>query len=300
MLGSMPDPTSSSRLSVNGIEIAYETIGDRDAEPVVLIMGLGTQLVGWPDEFCAQLQTRGFFVVRFDNRDIGLSTHLDWLPVPNVLAVAVGRRRPAYPLDDLATDTAGLIDALGLGRVHLVGASMGSFVAQLVAIRRPDLVRSLTLMMTSTGYRWIGRPTASVLSATLRRKAAISREEAIAASVRIFRMIGSPGYPFDEGMIRELAGRSYDRGYDPAGQRRQLGAVAAQTDRTRRLAQLTVPTVVMHGLADPLVNVSGGLAVARAVPRARFVGFSGMGHDLPRLLWPAIVAEIDAVAARSR
>ena len=136
----------------------------------MLIMGLGAQLVGWPDSLCAQLEERGFFLVRSDNRDIGLSTHLDWLSVPNVLAVAVGRRRPAYTLDDLAKDTAGLIEALSLGPVHLVGASMGSFIAQLVAIRRPEIVRNLTLMMTSSGHRWIGRPTVAVMSATLRRK----------------------------------------------------------------------------------------------------------------------------------
>ncbi len=293
----MVDAAPTRRAHVNGIELAYETIGDPGAPPVVLVMGLGTQLLGWPDAFCADLAARGFGVVRFDNRDIGMSTHLDGWPVPNVLAVAAGRRRPAYRLDDLATDTEGLIDALGRGPVHLVGASMGGFIAQLVAVRRPELVRTLTLMMTSTGYRWVGRPTAAVLSTLLRRKPATTREDAIAASVSMFRLIGSPGYPFDEALVRDIAGRSYDRGYNPAGQRRQLGAVAAQTDRRRRLATLRMPTLVMHGLADPLVNVSGGLDVARAVPGARFVGFSGMGHDLPAALWPAYLAEIEAMVA---
>ena len=290
---------TTQRVDANGIEIAYDTFGDPGDAPLVLVMGLGTQRLAWPAEFCAELASQGFFVVRFDNRDIGESTHLDELPSPSPVAVVLRRSKPAYLLDDLAADTLAFIDALGLKDVHLVGASMGGFIAQLVAIRRPELLASLTLIMTSTGSRLVGRTKPSVLAAVLRRKPAADRPGAIEASVDMLRLIHSPAYPFDEPVVREFAGQSYDRAYDPAGAQRQLGAVVSQSDRTRKLARLDVPTLVMHGLHDPLVNVSGGLAVARAIPGARFVGFHGMAHDLPRELWPDFIAEIVSVTRRS-
>jgi pimeloyl-ACP methyl ester carboxylesterase len=286
------------RVAANGIEIAYQTFGDRGERPLVLVMGLGTQLLGWPEPLCRQLADQGFFVVRFDNRDIGQSTHLDALGVPNLPAVALRRQPPAYTIDDMAADTIGLFDALELGPVHLVGASMGGFIAQTVALRVPGRVASLTLMMTSTGSRLVGGATPPVLAQVMRRRVASTREAAVEGTVAILRMIGSGGYEFDDAYIRELAGQSYERGYDPDGNQRQLAAIVAQPNRTRRLAQLTVPTVVMHGLQDPLVAASGGMALARAIPRARFVGFNGMGHGLPRELWPQFVAEIVAVASR--
>jgi pimeloyl-ACP methyl ester carboxylesterase len=290
---------ASGRVEANGIEIAYETFGDPSGEPMLLVMGLGTQMLAWPEPMCRDLAAQGFHVVRFDNRDSGLSTHLDGLPAPDPLAVLTRRRPPAYRLDDMAADAIGLIEALNLGRVHLVGASMGGFLSQIVVLRRPDLLATLTLMMTSTGALRVGRPSRAVVSAILRRRPAADRESGIAASMAMLRLIGSPGRHEDDELLRELAERSYDRGYDPAGQRRQLGAVLAQTDRTDLLASVAVPTLVMHGLSDPLVAPSGGLALARAIPGARFVGFQGMGHDLPSHLWTDYVAAITQVARLS-
>jgi pimeloyl-ACP methyl ester carboxylesterase len=192
----------------------------------------------------------------------------------------------------MAADTLGLLDALGLDRVDLVGASMGGFIAQAAALTRPDRLRSLTLMMTSTGSRRVGYPSPKVARQLLRRRSVGGRDDAIAMAVSVFRLIGSPGYVFDEEYLQRLAGRSYDRAYDPKGYLRQLAACLVQRDRTPRLRELRVPTLVMHGLHDPLVSPSGGLALARTIPGARFVGYSGMGHDLPRALLSEIAREI--------
>ena len=280
----------------NDIELAYETFGDPGTPPVVLIMGLATQMIAWPDELCEGLARHGHFVVRFDNRDVGESTHLRDLPPPRLADIVVRRRPPPYSIGDMASDVVGLIDGLGLGEVHLVGASMGGFIAQSVALEHAHRVRTLTLMMTSTGSRRVGQPKPPVYARLLRRRAVGGRPAAISAAVETFRLIGSHGFAFDEQYIRDLAGRSWDRGYDPDGYRRQLAASVSQPNRTAELRRITVPTLVMHGLHDPLVAPSGGLAVARAIPGSRFVGFSGMGHDLPRALWPQFVKEIAALA----
>jgi pimeloyl-ACP methyl ester carboxylesterase len=285
------------RVAANGMELAYETFGDASVPPVVLIMGLATQMIAWPDELCEGLARNGLFVVRFDNRDVGESTHLRNLPPPRLADIVVRRRPPPYSIGDMAADVAGLLDSLGLGQVHLVGASMGGFIAQTVALEHADRVRTLTLMMTSTGSRRVGQPKPRVYARLLRRRVAAGRPAAIAATVETFRLIGSPGFAFDDQYIRDLAGRSYDRGYDPDGARRQLAASASQPNRTADLRRITAPTVVIHGLHDPLVAPSGGLAIARAIPDSRFAGFSGMGHDLPRALWPEFVREIATLAA---
>lgn len=280
-----------------GVELCYETFGAAAGEPMLLVMGLGTQMIAWPDAFCRDLAARGYFVVRFDNRDVGRSTHLSGR-TPDPLKVAVGRERPAYLLDDLAEDAVGLLEALGIERAHVVGASMGGYVAQIVAISHPERVRSLALVMTSTGGRLAGRPRLRLLAMLGgRRRRVAGREAAIGLVLRVARAIGSPGYPFDEPHLRELAELAYDRGYDPGGFYRQLGAILAQRDRSSRLHAIRVPTVVIHGLADPLVNPSGGRALARAIPGARFVGLPGMGHDLPRPLWTRIADEIARTAA---
>ena len=283
----------------NGIEIAYETFGDRGAPPVVLVMGLGTQMIAWPDELCADLAERGHHVVRFDNRDVGASTHLRGVRAPHVAAVAARRRRPPYTIGDMADDALGLVDALDLGPVHLVGASLGGFIAQTAALRQPEKLRSLTLIMTSTGSRRVGQADPRLIGRLLKRRVVASREEAMDAVVETFRVIGSQGYALDEERLRDLAGRSFDRGHDAGGYRRQLAAVVAQRDRTERLRRLDLPTLVMHGLNDPLVAPSGGLALARAIRGSRFVGFSGMGHDLPRALWPEFADHISALVRRS-
>lgn len=283
----------------NGIEIAYETFGERDAPPIVLVMGLGTQMLAWPDELCEDLAGRGHFVVRFDNRDVGASTHFRGVRAPNVAQILARRAKPPYTIDDMADDALALIDALDLGPVHLVGASLGGFIAQTVALRRQSSVRSLTLMMTSTGSRRVGQADPRLLSRLLQRPAIRDRDAAMDAVVDTFRVIGSKGFALDEARLREVGARSFDRAYDPGGYRRQLAAVVAQPNRTERLREIRVPTLVMHGLHDPLVAASGGAALARRIRGSRFVGFNGMGHDLPRELWPEFADHISALVRRA-
>jgi pimeloyl-ACP methyl ester carboxylesterase len=284
--------------AANGIKIAYETFGDRDKPPVLLIMGLGTQMIAWPDEMCQAIADRGHFVIRFDNRDVGLSTHLDELPAPKPVDLLLRRRRPPYKVTDMAADAVGLLDALDIDSAHVVGASMGGFIAQTLAGKHPQRVRSLTLIMTSTGSRLVGHPKPQLFSKLLKRRVVHDRLEAGAAVVEMFRIIGSKGFAFDEEYLRDLGGRSYERAYNPRGYLRQLAAIVAQPNRTKFLRDISVPTLVMHGLNDPLVNVSGGKALATAIPGAEFIGFQGMGHDLPRELWPRFADEICAVAER--
>jgi pimeloyl-ACP methyl ester carboxylesterase len=281
------------------IEIAYESFGDPGDPPVVLVMGLGTQMIAWPDDLCRDLADRGHFVVRFDNRDVGESTHLDGVRAPSLGKLLTRRAKPPYTLDDMAGDALGLLDALGLERVHLVGASLGGFIAQTVAVLAPERLRSLTLIMTSTGSRLVGQAEASLVSQLVRGRRITSREEAAEAAVATFRLIGSAGYELDEERLRDVGARSFDRGYDRAGYLRQLSAVVAQPNRTEQLKRLDVPTLVVHGLHDPLVRPSGGIALAKAIPGARFVGFSGMGHDLPRALWPELADHIAQLVQRS-
>jgi len=281
----------------NGLKLAYETFGDPANPPVLLIMGLGTQMIAWPDELCRRIAERGHYVIRYDNRDAGLSTHLDDLPVPTVKDLLL-RRRPPYKISDMAADAVGLLDALDIDSAHVVGASMGGFIAQTVAGLYPQRVRSLTLIMTSTGSRLVGNPKPQVMSRMLRRRVVHDRHEAGDAIVEIFRLIGSQGFSMDEEYIRDLAGRSFERAYNPRGYLRQLAACTGQPNRTRFLRQIKVPTLVMHGLNDPLINASGGKALASAIPGAEFIGFQGMGHDLPRDLWSRFADEICAVAQR--
>lgn len=288
------------RVPVGDIQIAYESFGTRTDPALVLVMGLGTQMLAWPDEFCDRLADTGRYVVRFDNRDCGLSTHLDRLPAPDPARVLLRRQPAPYSIEEMAGDTLGLMDALGLGTVDLVGASMGGFIAQAVALRSPDRLRSLTLIMTSTGSRRVGHPAPATARQLLRRRSMGDRDAAIATTVGIFRLIGSPGYAFDEEYLQQQAGLSYDRAYDPQGYLRQLAACLTQPNRTRHLRSLAVPTLVIHGLHDPLVSSTGGLALARTIPGARFIGYAGMGHDLPRALWSEIAHEIALVGARSR
>lgn len=295
MLDLMPETWFAE---ANGLKLAYETFGDPAHPAVLMIMGLGTQMIAWPDELCETVAGRGFYVVRYDNRDVGLSTHLDHLGRPSV-GDLVRRSRPAYTLDDMADDAVGLLDALGIGSAHVVGASLGGFIAQTVAIRSPRRVRSLTLIMTSTGSRLVGHARPAIYRRLVRGRTAPGRAGAIDAAYETFRVIGSQGYALDEQYLRDLAGRSFDRAYDPPGYLRQLAAAVRQPNRTGALRGITVPTVVIHGLDDPLINVSGGRALARAIPRARFVGINGMGHDLPRALWPRFADEICDVAKQA-
>jgi pimeloyl-ACP methyl ester carboxylesterase len=283
---------------VNGIELCYQEMGDPEGEPLLLIMGLATQMIAWSDEFCAMLAERGFRVVRFDNRDIGRSTKIRSEGVPNLLNLLVGRGDPPYRLHDMAADTVGLMDHLGIGAAHLVGASMGGMIAQCTAIGHPDRVRSLSSIMSTTGSRRVGHPSYKTFG-LLVGKPPREREAAIERVVKTFKTIGSPGYPFDEERIREIAGRSFDRGHSQAGIARQLHAITASGDRTAGLRGLELPALVIHGRNDHLVNPSGGRATAKAIPGARLKMVDGMGHDLPRALWPSFAEEIAANAARA-
>jgi pimeloyl-ACP methyl ester carboxylesterase len=287
------------RARVGDLDLAYETFGDAGDPPVLLVMGLATQMIGWPDDFCAGLAARGHFVVRFDNRDIGLSTHLHSAGAADVLAVLAGDTSSVpYALADLADDTVGLLDALGLDAVHVVGASMGGMIAQLVALRHPERVRSLTSIMSTTGDPTVGGPSEAALAVLLAPPAG-DREGAVRRVVDTYRVIGSPGFEFDESSVRDRAGLSFDRAYDPAGVARQLGAVLTTPDRTRDLEAVSVPTLVIHGSADTLVNVSGGRATAAAVPGAELLVVEGMGHDLPREVWPEITDRVCALIDRA-
>jgi pimeloyl-ACP methyl ester carboxylesterase len=289
----MPDVRS------NGMTISYETMGDPSDPALLLIMGLGAQLVDWPDEFCELLAARGFHVIRFDNRDIGLSTWLDDLPRPDLAEIFGGDFATVpYQLSDMAADTAGLLKELGVQRAHVVGASMGGMIAQQLVIDRPDLVASLCSIMSTTGDRTVGHPTPEA-AAALMRPAATTREGAIAGAVDGSKAIGSWAFGvFDvpeEDMLRKAEAK-YDRAFHPAGTARQYGAIAAAADRTAALGAVAVPTLVVHGANDPLIDVSGGRATAAAVPGAKLLVIPGMGHDLPRGAWPPIV---DAIVANA-
>ena len=290
-----------ARIEANGLEFAYQTFGDPADPPVLMVMGLGTQMIGWPEALLEDLAGRGHYVIRYDNRDIGCSTHLDHLPSPTTadLRRYVARRtKPPYVLDDMATDALRLLDALELPTAHLVGVSMGGFISQHAAIRAPQRFKSLTLLLTSTGSRRVGQPTPKVLVNMARRDGATTIEEAQDAAVATYGEIGSPGFPLDEAYLREKARLSWNRNHDTAGYGRQLAAVVGSVDRTPMLRKLRLPTLVMHGLADPLVRPSGGIAIAKAIPGATFVGYHGMGHDLPRPLWGDMGDQIGRHLAR--
>ena len=275
------------------ISLAYEEIGS--GEPLVLVAGLGQQLHSWPTAFCERLAERGYQVIRFDNRDEGGSTHLRYRP-PSIWA-SLRRRWPAeqYDLADMATDTVGLLDALDLADVHIVGASMGGMIAQTVAALHPERVRTLTSIMSNTGARGVGRPALSTWL-LMAGKPGRTREEAQERAVRIFRHIGSHGFPFDEAEVREIAGLGFDRDPSPAGVARQLAAIFRSGDRTKLLASITAPTLVIHGDRDRMVNPTGGAATARAIAGARLETIPGMGHDLPKGAWPRLVDLIDSHA----
>ena len=295
----MPGLSEERLAPVNGVEIAYQEVGDPEGEPLVLVMGLGTQMLGWDEGLCELLAERGFRVVRFDNRDIGHSTKLEFAGVPKRTDMLLGRRgTAAYLLRDMAADTTGLMDHLEIESAHLVGASMGGMIAQTVAIEHPERVRSLVSMMSSTGNRWLGIPAWKAFGTLFVRPSA-GREGAIEQTVRTFKTIGSPAYPMDEARFREMAGASYDRSHSRAGVARQLHAVTASGDRTAALERLRLPATVLHGGSDPLIRPVAGRATAKAIRDSRLRIFEGMGHDLPPALWPDFVEEISAVAARA-
>lgn len=284
---------------IGDVELCFETFGDSADPAMLLIMGLGTQMIAWHEEFCRGLTREGFHVIRFDNRDIGRSTRFDSVPPPRPAELLRRRyRRLAYTLADMADDAAGLLDHLGIGAAHVVGASMGGMIAQLLAANHPDRVLSLTSIMSSTGHRWSGQPALRVYPYFLRRPED-GREAYVERIVKLFKVVGSPGFETDENALREMAERSFERGASAAGTARQMAAIGDSGDRTPLLRQIKAPTLVIHGSADRLVATSGGRATARAVPDAELMIVDGMGHDLPRGAWPQIIDGIVRTATRA-
>jgi pimeloyl-ACP methyl ester carboxylesterase len=286
------------RAKSNGVELEYDTFGDPADPAILLVMGLGAQLIDWPEDFAREIAGHGYHVIRFDNRDIGLSTYLDELGVPDLTAVLTGGATAPYTLADLADDTAGLLDALEIGKAHVVGASMGGMIAQRLVLDHPDRVLSLTSIMSTTGDTSVGATSEAAL-AVLTRPPAADRESAIEGSIVAWRVIGSTGFETTDEYLRDRAVALYDRAYHPAGAARQLAAIVTTPDRTEGLRGVTVPTMVIHGEVDQLIDISGGRAVADAVPGAELLVVPGMGHDLPTGAWPQIVDAIVRTAKRA-
>src|SRR2546421_3722622 len=280
------------------VTLCYETFGDPSDQTALLVMGLGTQMIAWHADFCRALASRGLHVVRFDNRDCGRSTHIPG--AAPTLAQILRRSRSAahYTLADMALDAATLLDELGLAPAHVIGASMGGMIAQTLAARHPDKVLSLVSIMSNTGNVWTGQPALRVYPLFLRRAPA-QREAFVDHLERLFALVGSPGIPRDPEEVRRLAAESYDRDHDPYGTLRQLAAIMASGDRTSELRRISAPTLVIHGSADPLVSASGGRATGRAIPGAQLMIVKGMGHDLPRAVWPRLIDAISKHAVQA-
>jgi pimeloyl-ACP methyl ester carboxylesterase len=276
----------------NGIDIEYVTSGNPADPPLLLVMGLGAQLIAWPEGFVEQLAARGFFIIRYDNRDSGLSTKFEG--IPDFVKLFSGDTGSAqYRVEDMATDAIGLLDELGLERAHVVGVSMGGMITQALAINYPTRLLSACSIMSTTGDQTVGAPTGEAVAALL-RPAALSRDDAVAASLESSRVISSPGFPFDVELMTSRAENAYDRCYCPEGTARQLAAILTSPDRTGALSQVAIPFLVIHGEDDPLVTVSGGKATAAAVPGATLLLIPGMGHDLPEDAWDQIIGAIVA------
>lgn len=286
-------------VTANGITLAYEASGNPQHPPVLLIMGLGMQLSSWPADLVEGLVEHGYYVIRFDNRDSGLSTKLDHLRPPSLvmawLKSLVGwRQAPAYTLNDMALDSVGLLDALGIARAHLVGVSMGGMIAQLIAARHGERVLSLTSIMSSSGRRNLPGPSAAARAAMLRRPPGLhQRAELVDHAVGLMRTIGSPAFPTPERRLREQIEQALTRSFCPAGTARQLSAIVAAGDRSALLRKISCPTLVIHGSADPLVPLACGADTAEAIPGARFHPIEGMGHDLPAQLTERLLALLD-------
>ncbi|MCC8936790.1 alpha/beta hydrolase [Bradyrhizobium sp. Arg68] len=284
-------------VKANGIDICYEIFGDANAEPLLLIMGLGAQMIHWDDEFCRQLAARGFRVIRFDNRDIGKSARMSGgkrLTAFELLKLRLLKIPVAAPyrLIDMARDTVGLMDALGIRTAHLVGASMGGMIAQEVAISFPERVRSLTSIMSTTGNPRIPGPTREA-GAMLMAPPPATKEEYFVRFAQTWKVLRNGSFPEDEALDAERARRTYERGLNPAGVGRQLRAILASGSRKERLRAVKAPTLVIHGTVDPLVHPEGGRDTAASIPGAKLLMVEGMGHALPIPMWPQIIDAID-------
>lgn len=282
-----------------GLELEYDSFGDPASAPLLLVMGLSYQMIEWDDVVCALLADRGFLVTRFDNRDVGLSTKLDRLGTPDLMATITGAAAPPYTLDDMADDAVGLLDCLGIAAAHIVGVSMGGMIAQLIAINHPERVRSLTSIMSTVGGRNVVQPEPGVMELLLRPPGP-TRDERVEMSLANRRVINGAGLPFDEDRARRKAERAVDRSFHPDGALRQVAAILAAADRSPALGQLGMPTLVIHGEQDPLVPPDNGRQTAAAMPdSSHLIMIPGMGHNLPEGVWREVVDAITAVAAQA-
>jgi pimeloyl-ACP methyl ester carboxylesterase len=293
--------TEPALAKANGIELCYDTFGDASAPAVLLIMGLAAQMIAWDEDFCSELASRGYRVIRFDNRDIGLSTRFPQHGTPDIMALLgqalMGKPVSApYTLRDMAADATGLLDYLQIEKAHVVGVSMGGGIAQEMAIHHAPRLRTLTSIMSSTGDPSLPQATPEALGVLLAPPPK-SREDYFQSYVRTWTVLRGPGFPLDEAKDLERAARAYDRGLNPAGVARQLAAILASGNRTEALKSVRVPTLVLHGDADPLVRIEGGQATAKAIPGAKLLAIKGMGHALPISMWPQI---IDAIEGHAR
>jgi len=284
----------------SGIDLCYETFGSPDDPPILLIMGLGGPMGWWTDEFCERLTSRGYFVIRYDNRDTGRSTKLRQHRITkrDIFLGALGRGRAPYSISDLAVDATGLLDHLGIDRAHIVGVSMGGMIGQTLAIDHSDRVLSLTSIMSTTGRKTVGRIHPKLIPMML-ASAGNTRDSHAERSLRSAELIGSPDYPPDREASLARAHETYDRGWIASGVARHIMAVLTQPDRTKRLAEVGVPVTVLHGRSDPLVNRSGGRATANAVPGAEHQEIEGMGHDIPPQLYDTLIDAIVKTAERA-
>jgi pimeloyl-ACP methyl ester carboxylesterase len=288
-------------LIANGIQIEYDTFGDPSLPPLLLIMGLAGQLIFWDEALCHQLAKSGLYVIRFDNRDVGLTSKMDEAGVPDLMQAIETLLRgeeinPPYRIEDMADDAVGLLEALGIEKAHICGISMGGMIAQTIAIRDPQRVSSLISIYSTTGNPELPQPKPEAMECMLTPQP-VERNANIAHTVKLFQTMSGPGFPFDEEWHRKMAAQAYDRSFYPQGVARQLLAVLAQSNRKPALASVSSPTLVIHGADDPLVPVEGGMDTAEAVPEAELMVIEGMGHDLPHGgAWPQI---IDAIVAHT-
>jgi pimeloyl-ACP methyl ester carboxylesterase len=279
-------------VTANGIQIEYDTFGEDSSPALLLIIGAGGQIIYWELEFCESLAKRGLFVIRFDNRDAGLSTKFDEAGIPDMMAAMEGKPvATAYSLDDMAADAVGLLDALGIQKAHICGSSMGGEIAQIISYRYPERVLSLAAIMSSTGNPELPQMKPEVLAAVFKPVPA-EREAYIEHNVNLWRMLWSPGFPFDEKRLRRVLAEGYDRSYYPPGMIRQSLAVLKNGYRKSLIASIKAPTLIIHGDEDPLMSVEGGKEMAQLIPGAKLLIINGMGHDMPKEAWPKIIDAI--------
>lgn len=292
-----------ANIKANGLLIEYGTFGEKSNPPMLLVMGLGAQMILWDEGFCEQLAGKGFYVVRFDNRDVGLTEKLDDLGVPKVLEIMAKSMKgekveSPYSLDDMADDAAGLLDALEIDKAHICGASMGGMIVQTMAYNHPDRVLSMTSIMSSTGNPKLPPPQPDAMKVLMAPPPG-DREGIIEHGINTWKVISGPGFEFDEDYIRDMLERTYDRSHYPPGFIRQLTAIVAHGSRVEKLAGVKAPTLVIHGSADPLVPVEAGKDTAESIPGAQLMLIEGMGHNLPKEAWPQIVGAISENAAKA-